>query len=55
MHNVSALLGILIRHVRVKAIALAVGLKIFFRLFSLVREKGRIPLLKKTMSGIETN
>lgn len=55
MHNVSALLGILIRQLRVKTTALAVGLQILFRSFLLVRGKDGTLLLKKSKSDIETN
>lgn len=47
MHNVSALLGILIRHLRVKTTSLAVRLQIFFRLFLFIIGKGRSTIFKK--------
>lgn len=59
LHNVSALLGILMKCLRVKT--KAVGLQIFFRLFLLVGRMDGIMLLNKnprkptTKSGIETN
>lgn len=53
MHNVSVLLGILIRHLRVKT--LAVKLQIFFRLFFFVRGKYTTMFSKITKSGIKAN
>lgn len=55
MHNVSALLGILIRHLRVKTTSLAVRLQIFFRLFLFIIGKGRSMIKTKHKSYVEIN